>query len=81
MRFYTKQHSFVELLRCHHNYVRRHTALTFGREIRTPAMQAGLAKKRLTFREIFLSIADLFVPSSMIIAELSSRRLSTRLAA
>jgi hypothetical protein len=29
-------------------------ALRFGREIRTPAMQAGLVKRRLTLREIFV---------------------------
>ena len=27
--------------------------LKFGREIRTPAMQAGLTTRRLTFRDIF----------------------------
>jgi hypothetical protein len=29
--------------------------LTFGRETRTPAMQAGLATRRLTLRDIFVS--------------------------
>ena len=28
-------------------------ALKFGREIRTPAMEAGLATRRLTFRDIW----------------------------
>ena len=45
----------LELLRCHYNFIRPHRALKFGREIRTPAMQAGLTKRRLTFREIFSS--------------------------
>ena len=44
----------LELLRCHYNFVRPHGALKFGREVRTPAMQAGLATRRLTFREIFV---------------------------
>ena len=44
----------LELLRCHDNFVRPHGALQFGREVRTPAMQAGLATRRLTFREIFV---------------------------
>ena len=44
----------LELLRCHYNFVRPHGALKFGREVRTPAMQAGLATRRLTFREIFM---------------------------
>ena len=43
----------LELLRCHYNFIRPHLALKFGREIRTPAMQAGLTKRRLTFRDFF----------------------------
>jgi len=43
----------VELLRCHYNFVRPHRALKFGRETRTPAMQAGLVTKRLSFSDIF----------------------------
>ncbi len=35
--------------------LRPHSALKFGREMRTPAMQAGLTTKALTFREIFTS--------------------------
>ncbi len=34
-----------------YNFARPHRALKFGREIRTPAMQAGLATRRLTLRE------------------------------
>ena len=45
----------IELLRCYYNFVRPHGALKFGREIRTPAMQAGLTTRRLTFRDIFLA--------------------------
>ena len=45
----------LELLRCYYNFVRPHRALKFGREVRTPAIQAGLTKRRLTFREIFSS--------------------------
>ncbi len=43
----------VELLRCHYNFVRPHGALKFGRETRTPAMQAGLVSRRLTLSDIF----------------------------
>ena len=43
----------VELLRCHYNFVRPHRALKFGRETRTPAMQAGLVSKPLTLSDIF----------------------------
>jgi IS1 family transposase len=45
----------LELLPCYYNFVRPHRALKFGREVRTPAMQAGLTTRRLTFREIFSS--------------------------
>ena len=43
----------LELLRCYYNFVRPHRALKFGRETRTPAMQAGLVSKRLTWSDIF----------------------------
>jgi IS1 family transposase len=43
----------VELLRCHYNFVRRHLGLKFGSVYRTPAMQAGLVTKQLSFRDIF----------------------------
>ncbi len=52
----------LELQRCHYNFIRRHSSLRFGSTVRTPAMQAGIATKRLSFREVFLSsckIADL----------------------
>ena len=42
------------MLRCYYNFVRPHRALKFGRETRTPAMQAGLTTRRLTLREIFV---------------------------
>ncbi len=48
----------LELLRCHYNFLRPHRALKFGREVRTPAMQAGLTHKRLTFRDVFTSISN-----------------------
>jgi hypothetical protein len=43
----------LELICCYYNFVRPHRALKFGGEVRTPAMQAGLATRRLTLREIF----------------------------
>src|SRR4030095_3645157 len=45
----------LELLRCHYNFVRRHLALKFGREVKTPSWQAGLTNRALTLREIFSS--------------------------
>ncbi len=43
----------VELVRCHYNFVRLHRALRFGRETRTPAMQAALVSTRLALSDIF----------------------------
>ena len=45
----------LELLRCHYNFIRPHMALQFGTLRRTPAMQAGLTSRPLTFRQIFTS--------------------------
>jgi len=43
----------VELFRCYYNFVRPHRALKFGELTKTPAMQAGLMSRKLTFRDIF----------------------------
>lgn len=43
----------LDILRCHYNFLRPHGGLKFGVEKRTPAMQAGLAKGRLSFRDVF----------------------------
>ena len=51
----------LELLRCYYNFVRPHRALKFGRQVQTPAMQAGLTSRRLTFREIFSLMKYFFV--------------------
>ena len=53
--------STLELLRCYYNFVRPHGALKFGREIRTPAMQAGLTTRRLTLSRHLLDYDDSFV--------------------
>ena len=45
----------LELFRCYYNFIRPHRALKFGPAVRTPAMQAGLTRRRLTLREIFSS--------------------------
>ena len=45
----------LDLLRCHYNFIRPHMALKFGTLYKTPAMQAGLTDKPLTFRQVFMS--------------------------
>jgi hypothetical protein len=42
----------MALMMMYYNFVRPHKALKFEKIVRTPAMQAGLATKRLSFREI-----------------------------
>jgi len=56
-----KLEDHLELVRCHYNFVRPHGALKFGRETRTPAMQAGLTTRRLTFREVFVCTLTLLI--------------------
>ena len=53
----------IQLLQCHYNFIRPHSALKYGNEICTPAMQAGLTTKRLTFRHVFLAtiVSSIFV--------------------
>ena len=73
----------LELLRSYYNFVRFHRALKFGQERRTPAMQAGLVSKQLSFRDIFMATARfviLFVVLIDIPARLHNFR-STRSAA
>ncbi len=45
----------VDVLQCYYNFVRPHGSLKFGKEVRTPAQQAGLVTRRLSFRDIFMS--------------------------
>ena len=67
----------LELLHCYYNFVRPHGALKFGRETRTPAMQAGLATRRLTLRDIFVSLRSLVSSLSDVLTLANSRRMAT----
>ncbi len=71
----------LELLRCYYNFVRPHGGLKFGSELRTPAMQAGLVDKQLTFRGVFMAVAG-FVSFVVALIEVRWRwkELVTRLA-
>ena len=51
----------MSLMMCFYNFLRPHSALRCGNETRTPAMQAGLASKRLSFRDVFTSRVVLFL--------------------
>jgi len=50
----------LALQMCYYNFVRPHSALKYGDETRTPAMQAGLVKKSLSFREVFTTLEIIF---------------------
>jgi hypothetical protein len=51
----------MDLLMLYYNFVRPHMALKFGRLVKTPAMQAGLAAERISFREVFTSFFLFFL--------------------
>lgn len=42
----------LHLQQCYYNFIRPHLALKFGSEVWTPAMMAGIAKRKLTWRDI-----------------------------
>jgi len=50
----------MALMMIYYNRVRPHMALKFGKLVRTPAMQARLVTKRLSFREMFTAFFLLF---------------------
>ncbi len=51
----------VALLMAYYNFLRPHSALRFGKTVRTPAMQAGLVGRRLSFRDVFTSQPAFFL--------------------
>ena len=53
-------HGHVDLLRGSYNVIRPHRALKFGRETRTPAMQAGLVNAPMNWSDIFTAPAALY---------------------
>ena len=56
-----QRHGPVDLLRGYDNVIRPHRALQFGRETRTPAMQAGLVNAPMNWSDIFTAPAALYV--------------------
>ena len=51
----------------YYNFVRPHWALRFGKTVRTPAMQAGLVRRRLSFRDVFTSQVAFFLFFLMVV--------------
>ena len=79
-RWKERLEAHLELLRCYYNFVRTHRALKFGREVRTPAMQAELSRRRLTLREIF-SLRMAFLASKNVLFAVFDSAVSVSLAA
>jgi len=42
----------LDLQRCYYNFIRPHLALKFGNQIWTPAMMAGIVKRKLSWRAV-----------------------------
>ena len=53
-----REHS---LLMAYYNFLRPHSALRFGKTLSTPAIQAGLVQRRLSFRDVFTSQVAFFI--------------------
>ena len=68
-----KLEEHLDLVRCYYNFIRPHGALKFGRETRTPAMQAGLARRRLTFREVLVCAAPSLLMKNVATAFVGAR--------
>jgi hypothetical protein len=48
-----KLEAMLWILHGYYNFIRPHSSLKLGKVCRTPAMQAGIFDRHLTFREIF----------------------------
>ena len=76
----------VELVRCHYNFIRPYRALRFGRQTRTPAMQAGLVNTHMAWLDIFtapglslrLLVAVVHVSATVKHAESEAAEVPTR---
>jgi hypothetical protein len=44
----------IEISRLYYNFIRPHSSLCFGKTCRTPAQQAGLASRPLSWREVLM---------------------------
>lgn len=60
----------IDLFQCYYNFIRPHSAFTFGTEVRTPAEMAGLVRRKLSFRDIF-SLNSVIFLCAMIICSFS----------
>jgi hypothetical protein len=66
----------VDLLRCHYNYIKPHLRLRFGTVTRTPAMQAKIFSKALSWRAVFAWPPRPPTPAQQIASELDGYHTS-----
>jgi hypothetical protein len=60
----------VELIRCHYNFIRPHKRTRFGPVTRTPAMQAGIFDRALSWRSVFAWPLEPRTPAQAVEAEM-----------
>jgi IS1 family transposase len=75
-RFAEHLDDHMALMQCHYNFIRSHRPLKLGQEKRTPAWQAGLVSRQITFREIFphrLAMPSLLLVYVHLVARVSRR--------
>ena len=62
--FHAKDERYLDnhlaIFQCYYNFIRPHKSLKFGKVTITPAMQAGITKRKLSFREIFSAKLEVF---------------------
>jgi len=68
---YLEEH--LHLLMCYYNLIRPHRSLKFGRQVRTPAMQAGLVSGRFSFRDVLSRRIEFFLCVFLVILITRSR--------
>jgi len=51
----------LDLQRCYYNFMRPHLGLKFGNHIWTPAMMAGITKRKLTWRDVLSYFIDAII--------------------
>lgn len=65
----------LELFRCFYNFMKPHSALRFGREVRTPAQQAGTVARRMGWADVLARRCAGILGARILRAEFGEGRL------
>lgn len=68
----------LEILRAYYNFIKPHSRMRFGKVTRTPAMQAGCAKKPLTFRDMLIWVPPVERRLKRVVLDLTQPRYVPR---